>query len=584
MPYHRLLSCLTFVSMKRFLLTVISVMFLAHSFAQQNTHIIGTEINPFSYTIIKSKTYSQAAVATAHPLASEIGIAIMKRGGNAFDAAIAVNFALAVVYPGAGNIGGGGLLTARKSDGKLVTLDYREEAPSEATRNMYLDSAGNVIPDLSINGHLSVGVPGTVAGMFVMHQWAKLPMKILIQPAIDLALHGYAVSESEASSLNNNKAAFIKFNTQPTAFVKDSLWKVGDTLLQPELAQTLMRIRDAGAKGFYEGETAKLIIAEMKRGKGLLSYSDLKNYTAKQRIPTKFMYRGYQVVGFPPPSSGGILLAQMLGMIEPYPIKKYGFESPETVQLMVEAERRAFADRAKYLGDPDFYKIPQKTLVSKTYLIQRMKDFDSLHASKSEDIKAGSAYESKETTHMSIIDKWGNMVSITTTLNNSYGSKTVVGGAGFLLNDEMDDFSAKPGVPNMYGAVGGEANAIAPGKRMLSSMAPSLVLKNGKPFIVVGTPGGTTIPTSVYQTIVDIIDFDMTAAQAVDAPKFHHQWLPDEVDIEPSFSSITQGILASKGYLFKTIGAIGRTEVIKITPKGIEAAADIRGNDSAAGF
>ncbi len=569
--------------MRYLLITVINLFVFVHSFAQP-THLVGTEVNPFAYTITKSKTYSQAAVTCAHPLASEIGIAIMKRGGNAFDAAIAVNFALAVVYPGAGNIGGGGLLTARKSDGKLITLDYREKAPAKAARNMYLDSAGNVVPDLSVNGHLSSGVPGTVAGLFAMHQWAKLPMKVLIQPAIDLALHGYAVTESEANSLNNNKADFIQFNTQPTAFVKDSAWKVGDTLLQPELATTLMRIRDSGAKGFYEGETAKLIVAEMNRGKGLISFTDLKNYTAKQRTPLQFMYRGYQVVGFPPPSSGGVLLAQMLGMIEPYPIKKYGFESPQTAQLMIEAERRAYADRAKYLGDPDFYSIPQKTLISKAYLLQRMKDFDSLHASKSEDIKAGLAYESKETTHMSIIDKWGNMVAITTTLNNSYGSKTVVGGAGFLLNDEMDDFSAKPGVPNMYGAVGGEANAIAPGKRMLSSMAPTLVLKKGKPYLVVGTPGGTTIPTSVYQTIVDVVDFDMTAAQAVDAPKFHHQWLPDEVDIEPSFSGTTKAVLESKGYFFKPIGAIGRTEVIKITPAGIEAAADIRGNDSAAGF
>ena len=296
------------------------------------------------------------------------------------------------------------------------------------------------------------------------------------------------------------------------------------------------------------------------------------------------MYRGCKVVGFPPPSSGGLLLAQMLGMIEPFPVKQYGFSSPQAVQLMVEAERRAYADRAEYMGDPDFYKVPVKEITTKAYLANRMKDFDTAHASKSADIKAGNAYESKETTHMSIIDKWGNMVSITTTLNNSYGSKTVVGGAGFFLNDEMDDFSAKPGVPNMYGAVGGEANAIAPGKRMLSSMTPTLVLKNNKPFIVVGTPGGTTIPTSVFQTIVDIIDFNMTAAQSVNAPKFHHQWLPDEVDVEPAFSQPVKQILQGKGYNMKEISGIGRTEVIKITGKDKEAAADIRGNDSAAGY
>ncbi len=569
--------------MRRLVLIIITSLCCAFSFAQP-AHIVGTEVNPFSYTINKSKTYSQAAVACAHPLASEIGVAIMKKGGNAFDAAIAVNFALAVVYPGAGNIGGGGLLTARKSDGKLITLDYREKAPSAASRNMYLDSAGNVVPDLSINGHLSSGVPGTVAGMFAMQKWAKLPMKVLIQPAIDLAQNGYVITASEANSLNNNKADFIKYNTQPTAFTKGNDWKAGDTLVQPELAQTLTRIRDNGAKGFYEGKTADLIIEEMKRGKGLISYDDLKNYTAKERTPMQFMYRGYQIVGFPPPSSGGILTAQMLGMIEPFPMKQYGFGSPQATQVMIEAERRAYADRAEYMGDPDFFTVPQKMLISKAYLAQRMKDFDSLHASKSESIKAGLAYESKETTHMSIIDKWGDMVAITTTLNNSYGSKTVVGGAGFLLNDEMDDFSSKPGVPNMYGAVGGEANAIAAGKRMLSSMTPTLVLKNNKPYIVVGTPGGTTIPTSVFQTIVDIIDFNMTAAQAVNAPKFHHQWLPDEVMTEPSFSSTTLQNLQKKGYVFKGREAIGRTEVIKVTSAGVEAAADIRGNDSADGF
>ena len=569
--------------MNRFFFLSIIIALGSCAFAQSN-HIVGTEVNPFSYTITKSKTYTKAAVVCAHPLASEIGVAIMKRGGNAFDAAIAVNFALEVVYPNAGNIGGGGLLTARKGDGKLITLDYREKAPASSSRNMYLDSGGNVIPDLSINGHLSSGVPGTVAGLFYMHKWAKLPMSVLIQPAIDLAEYGYTVTESEANSLNNNKADFIKFNTMPNAYVQDAEWKAGDTLIQKELAQTLTRIRDGGQKGFYEGETAKLIVEEMKRGSGILSYEDLKNYTVKERTPLTFLYRGYQVVGFPPPSSGGILLAQMLGMIEPFPVKQYGFQSPQATALMIEAERRAYADRAEHMGDPDFYKVPQKAITSKAYLVNRMKDFDSMHASKSEDIKAGNAYESKETTHMSIMDKWGNMVAITTTLNNSYGSKTVVGGAGFFLNDEMDDFSAKPGAPNMYGAVGGEANAITPGKRMLSSMTPTLVLKNKKPFIVVGTPGGTTIPTSVFQTIVDMVDFDMTAAQAVDGPKFHHQWLPDEVYFEPAFSQTTKQALQAKGYIVKDIDGIGRTEVIKITGKDKEAAADIRGNDSAAGY
>ncbi len=314
-----------FCNMRRLIFIIAITCYCTFVSAQKKAHIVGTQVNPFSFAINKSKTYSQAAVASAHPLASEIGVAIMKQGGNAFDAAIAVNFALAVVYPAAGNIGGGGLMTARQSNGKLLTLDYREKAPSGATRNMYLDSAGNVIPDLSINGHLSCGVPGTVAGLFAMHKYAKLPMKVLIQPAIDLAQHGYVVTASEAGSLNNNKADFLKYNTQPTAYVKDSDWKAGDTLLQPELAQTLTRIRDNGLKGFYEGKTADLVVAEMKRGKGLINYSDLKSYNAKLRTPMLFSYRGYQVVGFPPPSSGGVLLAQMLGMIEPYPIKKMGF-------------------------------------------------------------------------------------------------------------------------------------------------------------------------------------------------------------------------------------------------------------------
>ncbi len=569
--------------MKNILSCIVAIACTTHLAAQQK-QLIGYAINPFSYTIVKSKTYTQAAVVSAHPLASEIGTAIMKQGGNAFDAAIAVNFALAVVYPGAGNIGGGGLMMARRNSGDLIALDYREKAPATASRNMYLDSAGNVIPDLSINGHRAAGVPGTVAGLFAMHRYAKLPMRVLIQPAIDLALHGYAVTKSEAGSLNSNKNDFIKYNTTPAAFVKDSAWNAGDTLLQPELAETLMRIRDSGAAGFYEGETARLIVAEMQRGNGFVTAADLKNYKAVVRKPLTFDYRGYSIVGFPPPSSGGILIAQMLGMLSPYPMRSYGFETPRSTQLMVEAERRAYADRAQHMGDPDFYKVPVKTLISKSYLESRMKDFDSAHASKSSDIQAGVVHESEETTHISIFDKWGNMVAITTTLNNSYGSKTVVGGAGFLLNDEMDDFSSKPGVPNMYGAVGGEANAIAPGKRMLSSMTPTLVLKNNKPYVVLGTPGGTTIPTSVFQTIVDIIDFDMTAAQAVNSPKFHHQWLPDEIMTEPAFPAATQQALEKKGYIFKGRGAIGRTEVIKITSEGIEAAADIRGNDSADGY
>jgi gamma-glutamyltranspeptidase/glutathione hydrolase len=550
---------------------------------------VGKEVDPYHYSSVKSVSYSKACVASAHPVASKVGVAIMKRGGNAFDAMIATQLALAVVYPGAGNIGGGGFLTGRKSDGKLIALDYRETAPSKASRDMYLDKNGNPQSELSENGHLSSGVPGTVAGLFATMKYAKLPFKELIQPAIDLAEKGFVISEREASSLNETKNEFIKYSSKKSAFIKDQPWKAGDTLVQPDLATTLKRIRDNGSKGFYEGETAKLIVEEMQRGNGLITYNDLKNYDAKERKPIEFDYRGYHVISFPPPSSGGILITQMLKMIEKYPVNSYGFQSVKSVQLMVEAERRAYADRAQHMGDPDFWKVPQQTLISDAYLAERMKDYDPNHASKSEDIKAGVIYESKETTHISIIDAGGNMAAVTTTLNNSYGSKTVVGGAGFLLNDEMDDFSMKPGVPNMYGAIGGDANAIAPNKRMLSSMTPTLVLKNNKPFMVVGTPGGTTIPTSVFQSIVNVIDFDMNADDAVNKPKFHHQWLPDQVEVETGFPAETTEHLEKMGYKCVNTDAIGRTELIKVLEDSknslkIEAAADKRGDDSVSGY
>jgi gamma-glutamyltranspeptidase / glutathione hydrolase len=550
----------------------------------------GKEVDPYHYTCVKFITYSKVCVASAHPLASEVGVAIMKHGGNAFDAMIAAQLALAVVYSGAGNIGGGGFLLGRKNNGELVALDYREAAPSKASRDMYLDKNGNAQNNLSENGHLSSSVPGTVAGLFATMKYAKLSFKELIQPAIDLAEKGYVITQHEASSLNATKNDFLKYSTKPTAFVRDKSWKAGDTLTQPELAETLKRIRDNGAKGFYEGKTAKLIVEEMERGKGLITYDDLKNYIAKERKPIEFDYRGYRVISFPPPSSGGILLAQMLKMIEKYPVNTYGFQSVKAVQLMIEAERRAYADRAKHLGDPDFWKVPQQTMLSDAYLTERMKDYDPNHASKSADINAGLIHESEETTHISILDAEGNMVAVTTTLNNGYGSRTVVGGAGFLLNDEMDDFSIKPGVPNMYGAIGGDANAIAPNKRMLSSMTPTLVLKNDKPFMVVGTPGGTTIPTSVFQSIVNVVDFNMNVDEAVNKPKFHHQWLPDEVEVEKDFSATTKADLEKMGYKFVNRGSIGRTELIKILSGDssaalkIEAAADRRGDDSVAGY
>jgi gamma-glutamyltranspeptidase/glutathione hydrolase len=534
---------------------------------------------------VKKAIYRKASVSSAHPLASMVGAAMMRRGGNAFDAAIATQLTLAVVYPGAGNIGGGGFLLGRKANGELVGIDYREAAPEKAGRDMYLDKNGNALASLSQNGHLSSGIPGTIAGLFATLPYAKLPFAQLIQPAIDLAEKGFVISAREAAGLNNTKAAFLRYSTRPTAFVKNRPWQAGDTLVQKELAETLKRVQKDGAMGFYSGETAKLIVEEMQRGNGIISLDDLKNYTAKLRNPIEFTYRGHRIISFAPPSSGGILIAQMLKMIEKYPMKEYGFQTPQSVQLMVEAERRAYADRAEHLGDPDFYKVPVATLISDEYLAQRMSDYVPDKAGSSAVVKAGIIKESEETTHLSVIDAAGNMVSVTTTLNGGYGSRTVVGGAGFLMNNEMDDFSAKPGVPNMYGALGGEANAIAPGKRMLSSMTPTLVLKGDDPYVVIGTPGGTTIPTSVFQGIVNIIDFGMNADDAVNKPKFHHQWFPDEVDIEKDFNPETTRRLQEMGYKISVRGSIGRTEAIRILPNGRrETIADKRGDDSVAGY
>ena len=459
-----------------------------------------TLVDQYKYDIQKKIVCENGAVVSAHPLASKVGLAILKMGGNAVDAAIATQLALAVVYPNAGNLGGGGFMVARLEDGKLVAIDYREKAPGNAHRDMYLSPTGEPQLELSQNGHLSAGVPGTVSGLFESSKYAKLSFDKLIQPAIDLAEKGFTISERDARAFNGLKDEFLKYSTQTPAFVKENSWKCGDTLFQKDLAETLKRIKKNGAKGFYEGETARLIVEEMKRGNGIITLDDLKNYKAASREPHVFDYKGYKIVGMPMPSSGGLLVHQMMKMIEDKPIASYGFHSPEAVQLMVEAERRAYADRAQFMGDADFFKVPVSKLTSEKYLKERMADFVPGKASNSEQVKPGEfpGVESEETTHLSVIDKDGNAVAVTTTLNNSYGSKTVVGGAGFILNDEMDDFSVKPGVPNMYGAVGGEANAIMPGKRMLSSMTPTLVLKDGMPYLVVGTPGGTTICTSVF--------------------------------------------------------------------------------------
>ena len=543
-----------------------------------------TEINPYQYEVVKEKTFAHAAVTSAHPLASMAGAAMMKDGGNAFDAAIATQFALAVVFPGAGNIGGGGFMLARKANGELIGIDYREAAPSKASRDMYLDDKGNPITKKSLDGASASGIPGSVAGMISTHAYAKLPLAVLIEPAIEYAEFGYVITEREAAGLNGQRANFLKNSSAPSAFTKKE-WKAGDTLYQPELAATLKRIQKKGLAGFYEGETADYIVKEMEHSAGIITKEDLKNYHPKFRKPIEFEYRGNHVISFAPPSSGGIIIAQMLQMIAPFNVGAMGANTEASVSLMVEAQRRAYADRAEHMGDPDYWKVPTKTLTSNQYAQDRMKDYVPGVAGSSKVTQAGQVHESEQTTHFSVIDAEGNMVSITTTLNDTYGNKTIVAGAGFLLNNEMDDFSVKPGVPNMYGAIGGEANAIAPGKRMLSSMTPTLVTVNNKPYISIGTPGGTTIPNQVYEGLVNIIDHKMTIKEAIDAPRFHHQWIPDMVAVESDFPDTTFNALKAKGYTVTKRGRFGRMDGVLITKEGQRnAAGDKRGDDSVAGY
>jgi gamma-glutamyltranspeptidase/glutathione hydrolase len=568
-----------------FCLFVLALFQLSNSGNAQQFFKQHPQINPYQYTVVKEQSFQKAAVTSAHPLASMVGAAIMKDGGNAFDAAIAVQFTLAVVYPGAGNIGGGGFLLSRNKEGVLMGIDYREAAPSKASRDMYLDDKGNPIDGMSKLGASAAGVPGSVAGMFSAHPFAKKTMKQLLQPAYELAAGGFVITESEARSLNGERKNFIKYSAQASAFTRKEQWKAGDTLYQPELAATILRIQQNGKAGFYEGETAAMIVEEMKNSQGVISLEDLKMYTPKFRKPIEFDYRGHHIISFAPPSSGGILIAQMMQMIAPYPLTTMGANTFESVSLMVEAQRRAYADRAEHMGDPDFWKVPTTTLTSNAYAQERMKDFQPGVAGNSKMVQAGVAKESEETTHFSVIDEAGNMVSVTTTLNGGYGNKTIVGGAGFLLNNEMDDFSIKPGVPNMYGALGGEANSIQPGKRMLSSMTPTLVIKNNQPYITIGTPGGTTIPNQVYEGLVNIIDHNMSLKAAIDAPRFHHQHIPDNINVEADFPEKTINTLKEKGYIVNKRYAFGRMDGIMILPNGNRVAAgDKRGDDSVAGY
>ncbi|MBK0380495.1 gamma-glutamyltransferase [Mucilaginibacter segetis] len=536
-----------------------------------------------------SGEYHNGVVVCAYPDAAKAGLEILKKGGNAVDAAVAVQFALAVTLPEAGNIGGGGFMVYRDAQGNTNTLDFREKAPQGASTNMYLDSAGNVIPDMSLYTHQASGIPGSVDGMIEAHKkYGRLKWAELVQPAIDLANNGFKITAHLANDLNSNHDVFIKANPGKNYLLKETDWKEGDLLIQKDLGNTLELIRDKERDGFYSGAVADKVVAEMQKGGGLITKADLQNYHAIWRKPITGKYKEYKIITMPPPSSGGIALVQLLKSVENYPLQRWGHNSDSTVQLVTEAERRVYADRSKYLGDPDFYDVPVDSLLDSAYIIKRMNSFSWSAATPSTSIQPGVfvGHESDQTTHYSIVDHHGNAVSITTTLNDSFGSKIFVAGAGFLLNNEMDDFSSKPGVPNMFGLVGGKANSIQPGKRMLSSMTPTIVEKNGKLFMVVGTPGGATIITSVFQTILNVVEFDKSMQQAVAAKRFHHQWLPDQIYVEKdALDTLTVADLEEKGYKIVVRGPIGRVDGILKTKWGYyQAGADPRGDDTAMGW
>ena len=538
------------------------------------------------YTVVQSSIADTAMVVSAHPLASQAGIEIMKQGGNATDAAIATQFALAVVYPRAGNIGGGGFMVFRQADGSADALDYREKAPLAAHRDMYLDSLGNPIAALSRIGHLAVGVPGTVAGMVAAHEkYGKIEsFGDLLVPAIRLAKEGFNVSESEAERLNQYREQFEKYNEDAAPFVKATNWQMGDLLVQTELAHTLELIQQQGKKGFYEGETANDIVAEMQRGNGLITLEDLKKYDAKWREPIIGDYKNHRIITMPPSSSGGIALMQLLNILEDYPLQEMGFQTPETVHLMTEAMRRVYADRSQYLGDSDFYPVPRDSLIDEEYLASRMADYTPDYKTPSDTIAAGNfgvLTESFETTHTSVVDADGNAVSVTTTLNLNYGSKVIVKDAGFFLNDEMDDFSAKPGTPNYFGLIGAEANAIAPEKRMLSSMTPTIAEKDGRLYMVVGSPGGSTIITSVLQVFLNVAEFGMPMDEAIAVARFHHQWLPDQIWYEEErMDSFVIKALSDKGHELTTKKYLAKVKGIHLRPDGkLHGAGDPRNKD-----